>query len=196
MRLVVLISGDGSNLQAIIDAIRCNQLNAEIVLVVSNKPDAFGLVRAQQAGIKTLVLPLKPYRTGGKSRETYDGDLATSISAFHPDLIILAGWMHILSPTFLDYFPDQVINLHPALPGKFPGKQAIERAYAAYLRDEITHSGVMVHYVIPEVDAGRVIAQTEVEILPDDTLTTFEARMHHVEHQVLVQAISLIGSRS
>jgi len=196
MRLVVLISGNGSNLQAIIDAIECNLLHAEIILVVSNKPDAFGLVRAQQAGIETLVLPLRPYRLSGKSRETYDEDLAATILPFNPDLIVLAGWMHILSPAFLDVFPGKVINLHPALPGKFPGKQAIERAYAAYQRDEITHSGVMVHYVIPEVDAGQVIFRAEVEIFPDDTLAAFEARMHNTEHHVLIQAIKLLGSGS
>ena len=104
-------------------------------------------------------------------------------------MIVLAGWMHVFSPAFLQHFPDQVINLHPALPGAFPGLHAIERAYDAYRRGEIAHSGCMIHYVIPEVDAGRVIAQAVVPIEPDDSLDAFEARMHAAEHRLIVEAL-------
>jgi formyltetrahydrofolate-dependent phosphoribosylglycinamide formyltransferase len=188
-KLVVLISGSGTNLQAIMDAIHAGTLSAEIVLVVSNRKGAYGLIRAEQAGIPTLYVPLKPYLDDGHGRERYDADLATAIAPYHPDLIVLAGWMHILSPAFLKQFPRRVINLHPALPGKFPGTQAIERAYEAFQHSAIEHSGCMVHFVVPEVDAGDVIASSTVPIEPEDTLETFEARMHTYEHRLIVEAI-------
>lgn len=193
MRLVVLISGNGSNLQAIIDAINANHLNAEIVAVVSNRKNAYGLERAKKSGIDRVYFPYKPYKDSGKSREEYDADLAEKIVQYQPDLIVLAGWMHILSPSFLDRFPKKVINLHPALPGQFDGIHAIERAYEAYQQGEIDHSGIMVHYAIPEVDAGDVIIQVHVPILDKDTLQDFQNRMQQNEHKLLVQAIALLA---
>ncbi len=191
-KLVVLISGSGTNLQAIIDAIHAGTLTAQIALVVSNRKAAYGLTRAEQAGIATLYLPLKPYLDDGRGREAYDADLAAAIVPYQPDLIVLAGWMHILSPAFLDQFPRRVINLHPALPGHFPGTHAIERAYEAFQRGEITSSGCMVHYAVPEVDAGDVIASVQVTFEPEDTLESFEARMHAQEHKLIVQAIRFL----
>jgi formyltetrahydrofolate-dependent phosphoribosylglycinamide formyltransferase len=191
-RLVVCISGSGTNLQAIIDAIANQTLHADIVLVVSNHRKAYGLVRAEQAGIATLVLPLKPYLRQGHTRQAYDAALAEHIGAYEPDLVVLVGWMHVLSGAFLQRFPKQVINLHPALPGTFPGTEAIARAFAAYQRGEITHSGCMVHYAIPEVDAGPVVAQMVVPITPEDTLETFETRMHSSEHQLVVESLKRI----
>jgi formyltetrahydrofolate-dependent phosphoribosylglycinamide formyltransferase len=190
-RLSVLVSGGGSNLQAIINAINSQQLDAEIVVVVSNRKSAYGLERAKQAGIPTLYFPLKPYKDMG--REVYDAELAKQIQPYQPDFIVLAGWMHILSSAFLDCFPRQVINLHPALPGQFAGVQAIQRAYEAYQRGEITHSGCMVHYAIPEIDAGAVIEKAVVPILPYDTLADFEARMHEIEHRTLIEALRKIS---
>jgi formyltetrahydrofolate-dependent phosphoribosylglycinamide formyltransferase len=187
--LVVFVSGSGSNLQAILDATSSGALSAEVVLVVSNRKAAYGLVRAREADVPTLYFPLKPYRDAGKSREKYDADLAQRIQPYRPDLIVLAGWMHVLSAAFLDQFPNKVINLHPALPGTFPGTNAIERAYDAYQRSQISHSGCMVHYTVPEVDAGPVIAQATVTIEPDDSLDDFEARMHATEHRLIVDAI-------
>lgn len=190
-RLVVMISGGGTNLQAIIDAIADGKLDAEVVLVVSNRKFAYGLTRAQNAGIPTLYFPFKPYKEEGKPRKQYDADLAEKVAEYEPDLVVLAGWMHILSPAFLNCFPDRVINLHPALPGAFPGTHAIERAYDAYQNDEIEETGCMVHYVVPEVDAGPVIAQAVVPIRSDDTFEALEARMHATEHQLIIQAIAL-----
>ncbi len=187
-RVAVFVSGSGTNLQALIDAAAAGELTAEIVLVVSNRKAAYGLVRAAAAGIPTLYFPLQPYTQAGKEREQYDADLATAVAEHAPDLIVLAGWMHILSPAFLDRFPRRVINLHPALPGQFAGTHAIERAFAAYQAGEIDRSGCMVHYAIPEVDAGAVIGQTVVPLEPDDTLETFEARMHLAEHALIVAA--------
>jgi len=191
-RLVILISGSGSNLQAILDAIADGTVGAVPSLVVSNRKKAYGLVRAEQAGVPTAYFPFKPYREAGKSREQYDADLAEVVRPYQPDLIVLAGWMHILSAAFLDHFPNKVINLHPALPGQFAGTQAIQRAHEAYQRNEIEHTGCMVHFTIPEVDAGPVIAQAEVPILPTDSLDDLEARMHQTEHTLLVAAIQAV----
>jgi len=188
-RLVVFISGSGTNLQAVMDAIAAREMGAEIALVVSNRKAAYGLVRAQQAGISTLYSPLKPYLDKGLAREQYDLELAEKVAAYQPELIVLAGWMHVLSAGFLHQFPNRVINLHPALAGMFPGIEAIERTFAAYQTGKVKHGGCMVHYVVPEVDAGPVIAQAVVPIEPDDTLETFEARMHEAEHRLLADAV-------
>ncbi|TPX35350.1 hypothetical protein SmJEL517_g02268 [Synchytrium microbalum] len=181
--VVVLISGSGSNLQALIDA------SIPIALVVSNKKDAFGLTRAANAKIPTLVFTLKPYRDAGKSRPEYDADLAAEIKKLvpAPDVVVLAGFMHILSEAFLNAFAT-VINLHPALPGQFDGANAIQRAFDAFKLGEIKHSGVMVHRVIPEVDRGAPLLTREVPILDTDTLESFETRMHQVEHELIVEA--------
>lgn len=194
-RIVVLISGSGTNLQALIDAVNDGRLSAQIVAVVSNRKAAYGLIRADEAGIPTRYFPLKPYKEAGKNRKQYDADLAAAVAAFQPELVVLAGWMHILSEAFLDRFPQRVINLHPALPGQFPGTQAIERAFDAFKRGEISHSGCMVHYAIPEVDAGAVIAQQVVPLYDADALSDFEARMHEAEHEVIVRATALALER-
>lgn len=190
VRLVVLISGSGSNLQAIMDAIEDDRLAAEVVLVVSNRKAAYGLVRAETAGIPTLYFPLKPYADDGRSRAAYDTDLAAVMGPYTADLIVLAGWMHILSSAFLENFPNKVINLHPALPGQFAGTHAIERAYEAFRAGEIAYSGCTIHYVIPEVDAGPVVDQQRVAIHPEDSLDDFEGRMHSAEHELIVRAIN------
>ncbi|HSH04514.1 MAG TPA: phosphoribosylglycinamide formyltransferase [Anaerolineae bacterium] len=188
-RIVVLVSGGGTNLQAIIDAQQTGEIDADIVAVVSNKRQAYGLTRAENANIPTLYFPLLPYKKAGKSREQYDADLAAKVAEYEPDLIVLAGWMHILSPSFLTPFRNQVINLHPALPGAFDGINAIERTFAAYQAGEVTHGGCMVHIAIPEVDAGPVIIQEEIPIHTDDTLETFATRLHAVEHRLIVTAV-------
>lgn len=188
-RLAILISGNGSNLQAIIDAMTAGRLDAQIVVVVSNRRDAFGLVRAERAGIPTLYFPLKRYIDANRPREQYDAALAALVAGYSPDLIVLAGWMHVLSPAFLHHFPNRVLNLHPALPGQFAGTHAIERAYEAFQRGDINQTGVMVHWVVPEVDAGPVVAYATVPIYPADSLDDLEARVHAAEHLLLVQAL-------
>ncbi len=187
-RLVIFISGSGTNLQAVMDACQTGELEAEIALVVSNRKAAYGLERAKLASIATLYFPLKPYKEAGKSREIYDTDLARAVLPYQPDLIILAGFMHIFSPAFLDTFPN-TINLHPALPGKFPGAQAIQDAFEAYQRGQIKESGCMVHWVTPELDAGPVIATQTVAIQASDSLEDFKQRMQRSEHGLLVKAI-------
>ncbi|GJJ75126.1 phosphoribosylglycinamide formyltransferase [Entomortierella parvispora] len=192
-RVVVLISGTGSNLQALIDAIAQGTLKAEIPLVISNRSKVFGLERAAKAGIPTKVHALKPYTTAGKPRTEYDADLAQLIVEAKPDLVVLAGFMHILSPAFLDQFPSTpLINLHPALPGQFDGARAIERAFEAFQKGEIKHTGVMVHRVIQAVDGGEPLLVKEVEIKPEDDLAALQERIHSVEHVLLVQGASLV----
>lgn len=188
-RLVVLISGSGSNLQALIDAISTESLQAEIVAVFSNRKAAYGLERAAAVGLPTQYFPFKPYKDANRPREDYDADLAGEVVKYGPDLIVLAGWMHILSPTFLNTFPDKVINLHPALPGEFVGTNGIERAFEAFQQGEITRTGCMVHYVIPEVDAGPVIGTEEVPIYKTDSLEDLQERMHAAEHKLLVRCV-------
>lgn len=206
-KIVVLVSGNGSNLQAIIDACEHQSLeNTRVALVVSNRKAAYALERAQLANIPTLYFPLQPFLTAPSDdnnakavhnkRARYDAALADAIksalSGIEPDLIVLAGWMHILTAEFLNKFPDKVINLHPALPGAFDGANAITRALEAFKRNEIKHTGVMVHYVIPAVDRGKVIVITKVPINQKDTLADLELRIHNVEHTLLIDGIRLV----
>lgn len=188
-RLVVLISGTGSNLQAIMDACSSGELDAKVVSVISNKADAYGLVRARNAGVEAIHFP----KQENEARRDYDARLAVYVSACLPDYVILAGWMRILSASFLSLFPNRVINLHPALPEMFPGTHAIERAFDAYHRGKLKHTGVMVHLVPDEgVDNGPVLAQQEIYFEPTETLEQFEARVHEVEHNLLVNTLKNI----
>ena len=185
-RLVILLSGNGSNLQAILDACAANLLPASVVAVLSNKPEAYGLERARRAGVPAIAFP----RLEGEPRRAYDSRLAAFVSTCLPDYIVLAGWMRLLSSDFLSAFPNRVINLHPALPGTFPGTHAIERAYAAWQNGQSDRSGVMVHLVPDEgVDDGPVLASEEIPFQPGETLEQFEARVHAVEHRLLVGSL-------
>lgn len=186
-RLAVLVSGRGSNLQAVLDACASGRLEAEVVAVVANTPAAPALDRARAAAVPAVVaLP-----ADGRDRPAYDAALAEAVAAHRPDLVVLAGWLRILTSTFLDRFPHRVLNLHPALPGAFPGLHAIERAHAAWQRGEISEGGVMVHLVPDErVDAGPVVAWRAVPFRPGDTLEAYEERVHAVEHELLVEGIA------
>ncbi len=185
-KLVVLISGQGTNLQAILDACASGVLNAQVVAVISDQRDAYGLERARRADIPAIV------RTKAKAQERreYDAELAELVASYAPDWIVLAGWMRLLTSAFLDRFQNRVINIHPALPGAFPGTHAIERAFYAYCRGEIKQTGVMVHLVPDEgVDNGPVLTQQVVSILPEDTIESLEARVHSIEHHLLVSTL-------
>jgi formyltetrahydrofolate-dependent phosphoribosylglycinamide formyltransferase len=185
-RLVVLISGNGSNLQALIDACESERLQAEIVGVICNQPQAYGLERAQQHQLPVVILPHQ-----GVARAEYDIRLSQVVADFEPDWIILAGWMRLLSLNFLSRFPNRVINLHPALPGEFPGVRAIERAFEASRQGLIDRTGVMVHLVPDEgVDSGPALASQVVPIWLDDTVETLAERIHIVEHQLLVDTVA------
>jgi len=188
-RLVVLISGNGSNLQAILDACAGGALPARVVAVFSNKAEAYGLVRASQAGVPAIVLP----QAKDIHRRDYDALLAGHVAHYRPDYVILAGWMRLLTSAFLERFPQRVINLHPALPGAFPGTRAIERAYAAWQAGEIDRSGVMVHLVPDEgVDDGPVLAIEKIRFQQGEFLEAFEKRVHQVEHRLLVRTLKQV----
>lgn len=185
-KLVVFISGNGSNLQAILDACAENELPASVAVVISSKADAYGLIRAKNADVPAIHFPKLP----DESRRDYDTRLADEIVRYQPDYIILAGWMRLLTSAFLDRFPNRVINLHPALPGTFPGTHAIERAYEAWQCGKIDRSGVMVHLVPDEgVDDGPVLATQEILFQEGESLEQFELRVHAVEHKLLVVTI-------
>ena len=157
--------------------------------VFSNKREAYGLERARQAGIPAVYKP----KLKEQDRRQYDAELAELVAAYQPDWVVLAGWMRLLSSEFLGRFPSRVVNLHPALPGAFPGTEAIQRAFAAYQRGELQQTGVMVHIVPDEgVDSGPVLAQATVQIHAGDTLETLEARMHAVEHRLLVSTLKTL----
>ena len=189
--LAVLISGSGTNLQAIIDAIESGRLpDTQISVVVSNRKAAYGLERARRHGIPSIYHPFLPYRKAGRTREEYDTDLAEMLSDYPIDLVVLAGWMHIFTMEFLRHYR-RILNIHPALPGAFPGMHAIEEAYEAYQRGEISETGVMIHWAPDEaVDAGPVAACERVPIYPDDTLESLEERIHAVEHDLYVRTIA------
>ena len=185
-RLVVLASGSGTNLQAIIDATAARQLDAAVVAVVSNVANAYALERARATGLVAIPLPPRP----DESRREYDLRLAAAVSEFEPDFVVLAGWMRLLRMAFLERFPKQVVNLHPALPGDLPGMHAIERAYAQFVDGNRSSTGVMVHLVPDEgVDDGPVLRTRRVPIEPGDTLDSLATRVHAAEHRTLVEAL-------
>ena len=185
-RLVILASGNGSNAQAIIDACAAGSLPAEVTAVVSDNASARALERANAAGLPAVHVGRRP----GETRADYDARLADIVTGFDPDWVVLAGWMRVLTVSFLGWFPGMVLNLHPALPGEFPGLHAIERAFDEARAGGRTRTGVMVHLVPDEgVDAGPVLATAEVPILQDDTLDELERRIHAIEHLLLVDTL-------
>ncbi|GHJ89782.1 hypothetical protein NliqN6_6184 [Naganishia liquefaciens] len=220
-RITVLISGSGTNLQALMDAAGSDRLpNAQITYVVSSRSNVKGLERAANHNppIPSSVCALKTFvnRNPGATRIDYDKEVARRVVESRPDLVVLAGWMHILSPEFLaildgtvapppvpayvlatqnastplseepTHFPIPIINLHPALPGAFDGANAIDRAYGAAQKGEIQKTGVMVHKVVPEVDAGEPLVVREVPCVKGETLEDLEKKMHAVEHEIIV----------
>ncbi len=189
-RLVVLASGWGSNAQSIIDAQKAQLLDVQVAGVVSNHRDAFVLTRARDAAIPAFYVG----REEGEDRHTYDSRLADVVKALKPDVVVLAGWMRILSNHFITAVDAPIINVHPALPGEFAGTQAIERAFAERDSGRVS-SGVMVHLVPDEgVDDGPVLGTTVVPILESDMLEDFTTRMHQAEHQLLVNVLSQFTS--
>jgi phosphoribosylglycinamide formyltransferase-1 len=183
-RLGVLISGRGSNLQAILDAVAAGRLDATVALVVSNRPDAAGLGRGAAAGVPTVVLPHRDYA----SREAYDGALVERLRAERVEVVCLAGFMRRLSPVFIDAFPNAVLNVHPSLLPAFPGLEAPAQAIA----HGVKVSGCTVHLVTPELDAGPIIAQAAVPVREDDTAETLAARILVEEHRLYPEAIARV----
>ncbi|MFT3854136.1 MAG: phosphoribosylglycinamide formyltransferase [Ilumatobacteraceae bacterium] len=190
-RLVVLASGTGSNLQAILDACAAGTLAAEVVGVVSNKTASGALAKARAAGVPDVAVPID--LVGGETRAAYDSRLADAVLDLRPDYVVCAGWMRILSMSFLKHFDHQVINLHPALPGELAGVDAIARAHREGRDGLRTRTGVMVHHVVDEgVDDGPLLAQVEVPLVDGETLDELIARIHAAEHRVLVDTLTTL----
>ena len=184
-RIVVLISGHGSNLQALIDAQQRDELGGgQIVAVVSNRAEAYGLQRAQQANIPAEHLSHKDFAT----REGFDAALMTRIDTYAPDLVVLAGFMRILTPAFVQHYAGKMVNIHPSLLPKYPGMHTHARAIEAGDQEH----GASVHYVTEGVDEGPVILQGRVPILADDTPDTLQQRVHALEHQLYPRAVRMI----
>ena len=183
-KLGVLISGRGSNLKAIIDAIDGKRLDASIAIVISNRADAAGLDHATRAGIETLVLSHKSYA----SREDYDRALVAELSKRGVDIVCLAGFMRLLSPAFVEAFPDRILNIHPSLLPKYPGLHPQQQA----LDDGAAESGATVHFVNKDLDAGPIVLQQSVPVLAGDTADSLAARILEVEHQLYPQAIEKV----
>ena len=185
LRLVVLISGNGSNLQAIIDNISSKNLPAQIVAVISNKADAYGLKRAKKAGIKQHVLSHKDFG----DRQQYDLALKNLVDSYQPNLIILAGFMRILSNEFVKHYLHKMMNIHPSLLPKYKGLNTHQRAIDAGDKEH----GCSVHFVTPELDDGPVILQAKVKIEGNDTAETLAERVHEQEHIIYPEAIRLFA---
>jgi len=183
-RLGVLISGRGSNLQAIIDAVAAGRLDAAIAVVISNRPGARGLERAHAAGIETVVLDHGAFG----SREAYDAALVTELRRHEARLVCLAGFMRLLSPVFVDAFPGAILNVHPSLLPAFPGVDAQRQA----LDHGVKVSGCTVHLVTAELDAGPIVRQATVPVRDDDTVETLSARILVEEHRLYPEAIARV----
>ena len=209
-KVTVLISGNGSNLQALIDASSTIMPHLKIIRVISNRITAFGLTRAKDASIPTAYHNLvsgKYHKKDEKdplvkqqAREKYDAHLAELVLKDQPDLVVCAGWMHILAPSFLDPLAAAnvpIINLHPALPGKYDGAGAIERAYDDYQKGKLENdtTGIMIHYVISEVDRGQPIVVRQIQCKTPETLKELQDRIHLEEHELIVEGTAMAISQ-
>lgn len=186
IRLAVLVSGRGSNLQAIIDAIRAKRLEASIDLVVSDVADAPAIDRARVGGIPVAVVRRRDY----PARAEFERALAEAVEKARPDLVVLAGFMRLLGPAFLDRFSGRVINIHPSLLPAFPGLEAQRQA----LEYGVRFTGCTVHYVDYGMDSGAVIDQRVVEVMPGDDVDSLSARILEQEHDLLVDVIRRMGT--
>lgn len=187
LKLAVLISGRGSNLQSIIDACAQPDFPADIEIVISNKPDAYGLTRAEQAGLKTAIVNHKDY----SSREEFEAALQTTLDQFPVDLICLAGFMRVLTEDFVNHWDGRMINIHPSLLPKFKGLHTHERAIEA----GETESGCTIHFVIPDMDEGPIILQKRVSIDAGETPDTLAQKILTEEHIAYPEAIRLLANR-
>ena len=185
LKIGVLLSGSGTNLQAIIDAVREDGLPVEVVQVVSSRPDAYGIERARKAGIPVTVLNRDVYA----DPEAADARIVEALRAAGAQYVVMAGYMRKVTPVMLDAFPDRVLNLHPALLPSFKGAHAIQEAFDAGVKV----TGVTVHFANEDYDKGPIVAQRAVEVREDDTLETLEERIHEVEHELYPQVLRLVA---
>jgi len=186
-RTAILISGRGSNMSALIEAARDENYPAQIDLVVSNRPDAAGLQRAADVGIATAVVDHTRYR---KDREAFERALQDVLLQHRIEIVCLAGFMRLLTAWFVGQWPNRMLNIHPALLPAFKGLDTHRRAIEA----DVTEHGATVHFVVPEMDSGPVIAQGAVPVLPDETEATLAARVLSVEHRIYPLALRLVAA--
>jgi phosphoribosylglycinamide formyltransferase 1 len=187
LNIVVLISGSGSNLQAIIDAIKAGKLHAKISAVVSNRSNVKGLERAKSAGIPTHTLD----HTKFENREAFDQQLMHTIDHYQPQLVILAGFMRILTDDFVAHYNDRMLNIHPSLLPVFKGLNTHQRALDA----NVNQHGVSIHYVSNELDGGLVVLQAVMDVLADDTAESLQQRIHSLEHVIYPMVIEWIAQQ-
>ena len=181
LRVVVLISGNGSNLQAIIDKIATDNIPAQVVAVISNKTDAYGLTRARNAGIATETIN----HANHEDRDAFDKALQIIIDAYQADLVVLAGFMRILSDEFVNHYAGRMVNIHPSLLPKYQGLHTHRRVLEAGDKEH----GASVHFVTPELDSGPVILQAKVTVDDNDTEESLAQRVHQVEHIIYPEVI-------
>jgi len=184
-RVAVLISGSGSNLQALMDAAKAPDFPIEIVLVISNRPDAYGLTRAKNAGVKALVIEHTHY----PGREAFDQAMHAELSKHKVDIICLAGFMRLLSASFVKQWRGKMLNIHPSLLPDFKGAHAVRDALDAGVKE----TGCSVHLVTGELDSGPVILQARVPVLPNDTEETLRERIHAEEHKIYPLALKKLA---
>jgi len=187
LRLVILISGSGTNLQAIMDACNSSIINAKVVGVISNNPNAYGLTRAKNSQIPTLVINNNLYST----REEFDNKLLSEINNFMPDLVVLAGFMRILSTVMTRPLNKMMINIHPSLLPKYPGMNTHKQV----IKNNDREHGVTIHLVSEELDAGPIIAQAKILVNSDESIEDLIARIHKVEHILFPEIIGMIASQ-
>jgi phosphoribosylglycinamide formyltransferase 1 len=185
MNFAVLASGRGSNLQAIIKAVKAGDIKADLKAVISDKKDAYALEHARAAKVPALFIDPK----GFKDRGAYDRAVIEHLQGYKIDFVVLAGYMRLVSDHFIQQYPDKILNIHPSLLPEFKGLHAIEKAYGS----GAAVTGATVHIVVAEMDAGPVILQEKVGISPEDTLETLEAKIHQAEHRIYPKAIDLFA---
>ncbi len=187
-RVAILISGRGSNMRALCEAMAADDFPAEPVLVLSNRPEAAGLAYAESAGIPRKIIDHKSFNT----RDAFDHALDTALSDANPDVVCLAGFMRLLTPGFVNKWAGKLINIHPSLLPKYPGLNTHQRALDA----GDSEAGCTVHYVVPEMDAGGIIGQAHVPILPGDTAGTLDARVREAEHVLYKECLRKLVTQS
>ncbi|MFT3743135.1 MAG: phosphoribosylglycinamide formyltransferase [Pyrinomonadaceae bacterium] len=187
MKIGILISGRGSNMVALVDAVKSGEIPAsEVAVVISDKADAGGLAKAQERGVETVVV-----ERNGRKRAEHDAEIIAELQKRGVELVCLAGYMRLLSPSFVQAFPNRIINIHPSLLPAFPGLDAQKQAFDA----GVPVTGCTVHYVDELLDHGEVILQKEVAVLGDDTVETLSARILEQEHNAYIDAVKMVLSK-
>jgi phosphoribosylglycinamide formyltransferase 1 len=187
LKLGIMASGNGSNFEAVAQAIKNGQLNAQIQVLIYNNPQSYAAIRADNWDVPSVLLNHRDY----KSREDFDGQIVQTVRKYDVEWIIMAGWMRLVTPVLINAFPDRIINIHPSLLPSFKGVNAVEQA----LTSGVKIAGCTVHLVCLEVDSGTILMQAAVPVLPDDTSESLHARIQVEEHRILPCAIALAAQR-